>query len=95
MRAVLCNWKTATEKHLDDVTTQNSEYEKMLDGIPVWKKQVDARLTSGQAKSEDFLAHQWRPHKKIFDTRAIVKSEHELSDKSSMPRMTKKVCAIP
>ena len=45
----------------------DDQYEKMLDALPGWKVQIEQRLTSHQAKFEDFLTQHWRPHRKKFD----------------------------
>ena len=63
----LYTWKASTNTTLKSVQAKETAFDKLLDGLPTWKRQVDAGLHNGQARFEDFLSKHWQPVKKKFD----------------------------
>ena len=63
----LYTWKETADTRIRSTVDANNRPEKLLDGFPKWKTQVDTQLIAGQAKFEDFLSKHWRPHRKQID----------------------------
>ena len=52
----LFTWKHTAERDINSLKSHDTKYEKLHDTLPQWKTQVDQRLSSSQARFEDFLA---------------------------------------
>ena len=59
-------WKKNAAANIQSLKDCDHQYEKMLHALPRWKVRIEQRLTSHQAKFEDFLTQHWRPHGKKF-----------------------------